>query len=344
MDLVRKLFDQGFDLAKPLVFHATKRDPEHAHTLFVRMAQVLQESGTARFVLDNHANHIALPVELSNAAGFNKNGDIPPQVLKYMGFDRVVVGTVTKDVWQGNSRPRCVRYTRTESLVNWMGLPGIGASAVAKQLHSYGLHRVPLTINLMSTPGKQGDHLLEDLQATVVALRDVPYVDRFELNISCPNTHGSGGNMDARREYQSNLDAMLKTVSDNLLFRHHLWLKVSPDLDEHGVKEIVDVAQGYKVIGYTTTNTTTKHDPEYISPSPGKGGGSGNAVYADSFRVQQLFQNHSNASYIACGGINSIERVHERTRDPATIGIQMYTPVIFGGPRFLRKLRQNAKE
>ena len=67
-------------------------------------------------------------------AGLNKNAEIPPSTMKYLGFDRVVIGTVTNDKWKGNPKPRIARYPSTESLVNWMGLPGEGAEKIVERL------------------------------------------------------------------------------------------------------------------------------------------------------------------------------------------------------------------
>ena len=88
-----------------------------------------------------------LLVKISNAAGFNKNADIAPSVLEALGFNRVVIGTVTHDKWKGNPRPRMKRFPKTNSLVNWMGLPGHGSKRVAERLYDYDNQSVPLTIN-----------------------------------------------------------------------------------------------------------------------------------------------------------------------------------------------------
>ena len=149
MNLVRQSFDEFYDLIKPAVFRLTAKDPEVAHEIFIRFCQSIYKVGIERFVLDNPCNKLSPGFEISNAAGFNKNGEIAPSVLKYFGFDRCVVGTVTGEKWDGNPRPRCVRYPKTESLVNWMGLPGIGAEQVAENLNDYRSSGVPLTINFV---------------------------------------------------------------------------------------------------------------------------------------------------------------------------------------------------
>ena len=212
MDVLRSAFDKFYNSISCFVFALTKKDPEKASEFFKFFLRTLYRVGIDSLILDNAINYYDCGVPISNAAGLNKNGEIPPITLKYMGFDRVVVGTVTGDEWSGNSRPRVRRYPKTESLINWMGFPGVGVERVAENLRGYGNHGVPLTINFMSTPGKKGDVLLSDLEKTIRMTRDLSSVDRFELNISCPNTGCSSGCLDARDEYIGGLVGMLETV------------------------------------------------------------------------------------------------------------------------------------
>ena len=104
----------------------------------------------------------------------------------------------------------------------------------------------------------------------------------------------------------------------------------------------------HRINGVVTTNTTTRHDTDYIPVSPmidGKqvGGASGNAVYENSLQVQRKYNGRIkemglNWKIIACGGINSWEKIDERIgRD--VVGIQIFTPLIYSGTRLLRELR-----
>jgi dihydroorotate dehydrogenase len=340
MEIIRRFLEESYLLFKPLIFAATKNNPEIAHNFIINKANYLNEKNLDKFLFDCSVNKKYSGLELSPAAGFNKNGDIHPLFLKYLGFERVVVGTVTHDFWEGNPKPSIMRYPESESLVNWMGLPGKGSKRVAEKLQSYGNYNVPLTINLMSTPQKQGKELMKDLEGTVLDLRDIKGVDRFELNISCPNTHNKSGKMDSRSEYQEQIGEMLYTLRKLILPSQELYLKVSPDLDIEGVEEIISVIKEHTIKGIVSTNTTTNHDPRYIADSPGKGGASGNAVYESSLKVQKMFNKlkDNNLKIIACGGIDSIERLNERLNNGA-IEIQIYTPLIFKGPKLLRKLK-----
>ncbi len=271
MDFFRRGFDFFYDITKPAIFWATRKDPEKAQHLFVSSLRLLEKLKLGKIILDNSANKL-WDVSISNAAGFNKNAEIPPQILDYLGFDRVVIGTVTYDAWQGNPRPRTRRYIETESLVNWMGLPGIGAERV-KENHRKYKSCIPLTINLMATPGKKGETALRDLENSVLTLRSIPLVDRWEVNISCSNTINSTGELDARREYQKELDNVLSVVGGSKNKNQYVDLKVSPDLTSPEIDAILETSSRHPVAGFTTTNTTTIHNPIFIPESPGKGGG-----------------------------------------------------------------------
>ncbi len=333
MKLLRQSFDAFYDLIKHPVFWTTKKDPEVAHNLFTWFCRTLHKTGLENILLADSKSQ-SNNVQISNAAGFNKNAEIPPSVLKAFGFDRVVIGTVTYDSWDGNPRPRIVRFPKTNSMVNWMGLPGVGAKEVRANLKQNLNYRtdVPVTLNLMATPGKVGEEVLDDLYKTVFYFKDVYDVDRFELNISCPNTSHS------RESYQRQLDSMLGVIEKSRRSGQEIYEKVSPDLEESDVDKILEVSADHDVIGFTTTNTTTNHNQEFIPEIPGKGGASGDAVYEASLRVQKLFADRTNHRLIACGGISSPERMKERLENGAS-EIQIYTPFIFSGPRLLRKLR-----
>ncbi|MBI2667646.1 hypothetical protein HYX17_02640 [Candidatus Woesearchaeota archaeon] len=348
MDTIRVAFDLFYDLIKPVVFKLTDKDPQTAHELFIKFCKLIHRFGLEELILDNKRNNSILPFELSNAAGFNKNGDIPPTVLNFLGFERVVVGTVTYDRWDGNPRPTIRRYPETESMVNWMGLPGVGAKEVAQRLASYGNHGVPITINIMSTPGKQGNELLRDLEGTILSTRNLNYVNRFELNVSCPNTHGKSGEMDARDENLRMLDYMLKVMDKCLHHYQEAYFKVSPDSTSADIDDTINVAKEHNIRGVVIGNTTTQHNKKYIPISPminGKqvGGASGNAVYTNSLKVQKAYDKKikdigKDWKLIVCGGINSLERLSDRLMYGAN-GIQIYTPLVFSGPKLLRELR-----
>lgn len=310
-----------------MLFYFTRKDPEKAHDLLVNASKFLRKTSLDNLLLRYSHDKKNPQIEISNAAGFNKNGEIHPQFLRYLGFDRVVVGTVTAESWSGNPRPRIKRYVKKESLVNWMGLPGEGVDRVAENLSAHGSHEVPLTINLASTPGKTGNYLLKDLEKTITILKYLPYIDRFELNISCPNIAD-------KNYYLIDLKDIIKCANENKSSQE-LYIKISPNLGISEIENICEACMEFGARGVTISNTT-----ELIYSY---GGTSGNELYSSSLETQKLFynfltKNNLDLDIIACGGINSLERLAERKKYGAN-KIQVYTPLIFKGPKLLRELK-----
>lgn len=337
MDVLRDGFDGFYDLIKPVVFKLTKKNAKIAHKLFVGSLRGLRACRLSELVLDSSTNYIKGPCEISNAAGFVKDAEIDPRDMKLLGFDRVVVGTVTYDYNEGNSGQTIWRFPETKSLVNREGLPGVGEEGIARRLYGYGYHGVPLTISLMATPGKSGDALLYDLEKTALSFRDVPYVDRFELNISCPNIKRDG----VRLKNVVSPGEMIDAVKGSIFSRQELYVKVSPDSSCLEHDKLIEIGERFGVDGYVTTNTTKRHDPKYITEELEEGGASGDAVWVASIGTQKYFAERvgDDVELIGCGGVRSAERMRERLSIGNCKEIQIFTPVIFEGTGLLRKLR-----
>lgn len=340
--------EESYLVSKPIIFYLTSKDPEVAHEKIIQSANFLNKIRLDKFLFEHSDNEIYSKLKISNGAGFNKNGDIPPMFLKYLGFDRVVVGTVTHESWDGNPRPRIIRYPETESIFNKMGLPGKGSKAVAETLFNYRKYDIPLTINLMSTPEKKGNNVLMDLQATVEDTRGVPNVDRYQLNISCPNTKTSEGKTDARSEHFKQMPDMIMAVREMIFPFQELEVKISPDLEVEDILQTIEILKKYNIHRIVVGNTTTHHNPRYIPVSPGKGGVSGNAVFWPSLMTQRRFNRRIKRDDLeikitACGGINSPDKLKERIAEGAD-EIEIYTPLIFKGPKLIRELRKSFEE
>jgi len=335
MNIIRNIIDSDYEVRRSQIFERTKDDPEIAHVEFIKIAKEIHDFRLEGLLFNCSENRDNPGFEISNAAGFNKNGDIPPTFLKYLGFDRVVVGTVTADPWKGNSeRPRIWRFPETASMVNYLGLPGEGAETVAENISRYRKHRVPLTVSLMSTPGKTGDDALKDVRKTVRIMRDAYGVDRFQFNGSCPNT----------QEAENMLEAYLQSIREGAYPYQTIEIKVSPDIDEGEAEKIIKIGEEAGVRAIVTTNTAKVHDSNYIPNSPGKGGASGHAVYDISFEVQKMMELkldeiNSGIEIVAVGGIDSAHKARERTSSPRAKGIELYTGLIYRGPKLLRELR-----
>lgn len=326
MDLTRKFFDDFYDRIKGPVFKATQRDPEYAHKLFGFFCRQLYLTGMDRLLKVNLDSDIIL----SNAAGFNKDCEIPPRVLQNYGFNRIKIGSVNGEDWPGNERPRMIRVPEKESLVNWMGLNSLGAVVIAPILDKY--HRkgfdVKVTISVTPTPDPSWsrERRLEDVIKTINAFRDFNYVDRFEYNPSCPNT-------EIKKEDQLGETGQMLRLFRDLAFDKELYVKCSPDWDDKYIQDFI-LRTFDLVDGYALTNTTTQH-------GYGRGGGSGELVWPHSIRTQKEFYEilkGTEKKRVACGGINSKERI-KICQDYGATEFDIFTPFIFRGTKLLRELK-----
>lgn len=327
MKLIRDILDSTYPLTKQLMFLMNENK---AHRFFTKFSQLTVKLGLEKFLLDNPYNYYS-DIPISNAAGFNKNGEIPIIFLEYLGFNRAVIGTVCAKSYYGNPEPNIKRIKETESMINWMGLPGKGVQYISDQIKNHN-SKIPITINLAPTP--ESKNILDDLAMTIRYTKDIPNVDRYELNISCPNT-------DKIKDYKSSLKDQLQVVQTEKRKSQEIYIKISPDLKEDEITAVLETISEHKINGITCTNSTKFHDPKYIKNSPRKGGASGNALYEKSLNTQKKIYDktkNSELKIIACGGINSKERLTERVNAGAS-EIQIFTPLIFKGPKLIRELR-----
>lgn len=329
MDFVRTCFDNFYNLLKSRLFYVTQKDPEIAHDLFVLGSRILNILSLEKLFLDNRENYLHLPFEISSAAGVDKNARVHPRIFKYLGFDRIVIGTVTGKYWPGHPRPRIKRNLLEKSLINQIGWNNDGAEIIAERLKSYGDHRVPTTINIGPTPNPKlsVEERIEDVEKTIKNFKDIPNVHRFEYCPSCPNIDIT------KEENQRLLGKLVSFIQSRIYPKQDLYVKISPDLNEKEIDETINATYDF-VRGYVTTNTTIRHDYR-------TGGGSGNILYPHSLETQKRFYEilkDTEKKIIACGGIDSIEKVKERLSLGAE-EIQLYTPLIFSGPKLLREFR-----
>jgi len=264
-------------------------EPETSHRIFISSMRLFQSTK----IRLNYGG-----VELSNAAGLDKNGEIPLGLYN-LGFDRAVVGTITNKPYQGNPLPRIFRLDT--DMINRMGFPNDGSYAIAKRLEKV---RVPVTANIQSTPG------YDDIAQTIDDLDSIECIDRYEVNISCPNVPCS-----------LDLDDILENTDRT---DKDIYVKIAP---EGEIQNIIKVASRHRVKGITVSNSLK-------TPA---GGLSGSTIYETSLAMQKRIREYTDLDLIACGGIDSKKRAEERIRYGAN-GLQIFTPLIYNGPALIKEI------
>jgi dihydroorotate dehydrogenase len=329
MKVLREGIERWYEKHRDAIFKKFP-DPEDAHEWAIKRAQLVDRLGLAGLLLGHLDRDAGFYCTLVNAAGSNKNGDIPAEVMRHLGFDINLVGTVTFDTYEGNERPRIQRGDN--GIVNWMGLPGIGVHGVVKNLLQYG-DGLDVRASIASTPGKQGDEMIKDMVDSMQILN--PLVREYEVNISCPNTGEDAW-------YTEHLPVVMDAVAKEAKGKH-LYVKLSPDHTRDEYQAIVDVCNKH-VIGFTLFNTTKQRGVHNIPTELPDGGASGSYVKKLALAQQQVVVDclgEKNGYTInICGGIDNPCYMKKRMGIGPVGEVQVYTGLIYKGPKLLRELKR----
>jgi dihydroorotate dehydrogenase len=192
--------------------------------------------------------------------------------------------------------------------------------------------------------GKNFDTPLEKAVDDYLACLRAVYAtaDYVTVNISSPNTPGL-------RDLQGeeSLDQLLTelvSTREMLSSTHHkrvpLLVKIAPDLDEPALLSICRVLLKSGVDGVVATNTTTARPASLRSMHARESGGlSGAPLHAASVSVIEFLRERLGPAFpiIGVGGISSVETARA-TRSAGANLIQLYTGLIYEGPRLVRQL------
>ncbi|MBJ7257897.1 MAG: quinone-dependent dihydroorotate dehydrogenase [Chthoniobacterales bacterium] len=275
---------------------------------------------------------ICFPNTVGLAAGMDKNAVALP-AWPLMGFGFVEIGSVTALAQPGNPQPRVFRLPRQRALLNRLGFNNEGASAVAARLARWkksGLWpRVPVGINL----GKSRTARLEDAAADYAecfrVLRE--HGDYFAVNVSSPNTPGL-------RELQAagHLRGILRALRKVNVAGKPVLVKISPDLAEDDIRDIVAAGEEEGAAGWIATNTTIDHS-SLPAGCDEEGGLSGAPLRERATRVVRLLAERATKPVIGVGGVAGADSAREKLEAGASL-VQLYTGLVYEGPALPRRI------
>ncbi len=306
----------------------TLPEAEVSHNLILRLLQLasplagaLQPANYPRLRVSAFGLEFPNPIGL--AAGFDKNGVAVP-ALAALGFGHVEVGTVTPRPQPGRSRPRLFRLAKDRALINRLGFPSRGAEAVARNLSRLKNRRFVLGVNVGPNAGSVG---VEDFvqAATMVA----PYADYLTINVSSPNTAGLRGMQQA--ETLAGLLAALDWLDKTLL------VKISPDLSDGELHEILDVLCAKAVAGVVVANTTVDRPPHLQASADG--GLSGRPLRERATQLVSKAYRHTAGKLpiIGVGGVATAQDALDKIEAGACL-VQLYTGFVYQGPFVARDI------
>ncbi len=320
-----------------------KLDPEKAHNLSLSCLKIV---GKFPFILKKISKPIedsALERELFGlkfknpvglAAGLDKNAKYYKE-LSMLGFGFIEIGTVTPRPQPGNEKKRLFRLVEDSAIINRMGFNNEGVEAVLKRLKKNT--SVLIGGNIGKNTAIPPEGYTTDYIECFEKLH--PVVDYFTLNVSCPNVNSHAKLNDT--DYLKELIAEIQSLNKTKEKQKPILLKISPDLTDEQLLDIIELVKETKIDGIIATNTTTSRE-NLISPyQDEKGGLSGKPLKERSTEVIRFLAKHSNKAFpiIGVGGIHSAKDALEKIEAGADL-VQIYTGFIYKGPKLIRKINK----
>ncbi|MEM8554408.1 MAG: quinone-dependent dihydroorotate dehydrogenase [Pseudomonadota bacterium] len=306
-----------------------RMDPERAHNLALwalRKGMSGDQDPITSSRLETKLASLTLPNPLGLAAGFDKNADALPALLR-SGLGFIEVGATTPLAQPGNPKPRLFRLPKNQAVINRFGFNNNGAMAMAERLAT---KRPKGIVGLNLGANKDSKDRIADYGSVMVTCG--AHIDFATVNVSSPNT-------EALRDLQGK-EALWALLSEVVEARaqlpdHHrppVFLKIAPDIHPDSLADIAEIAMKSSLNGIIATNTTVKR-PMLDSPHAGEMGGlSGAPLFNRSTavlaRMHELTE--GKVPLIGVGGIGSAEDAFTKVLAGAT-ALQMYSALAYHG-------------
>ncbi len=329
-----------FSFLRPFIFNL---DPEKAHDLAIKSLKYnfLPKN---LFSVENEeilktklfGKQIENPIGL--AAGFDKSAEVYNEIFK-IGFGFVEVGTVTPKQQFGNEKPRIFRLEKDKALINRLGFNNDGSEVVRKRIES----NVPnglLGINI--GPNKNTSNMLNDFIECAEVF--FPLGNYVTINISSPNTEGL---RDFHKpETLKELLLKINEIREKSNFRKCFLLKISPDLEDSSINNIINLSLQNNIDGFILTNTSDRNRENLLDNKKNeKGGLSGKPIKSLSTNLIKKFYRELKGKIpiIGVGGVDSGRSVYEKLAAGAS-AVQLYTGMIYKGPTIVKEIKKELIE
>jgi dihydroorotate dehydrogenase len=315
-------------LARPLLL---RLDPERAHEWAI---WALRRIPLPQRALDDprlavSAIGLQFPNPLGLAAGFDKNGEVTEPVLR-LGFGFTEVGTVTPLAQPGNPRPRLFRLAHDEALINRLGFCGGGFAAVHERLASRKKRLGIVGINLGAN--KDSRDSVNDYVQGIKVFADV--ADYFTINVSSPNTPGLRDLQQPHLldDLLARVLAV-RDIQIERFGRISVLLKIAPDLSLVELDTIIACARARKIDGLIISNTTVARPVFLQDPEKGQEGGlSGKPLFGPSTKLlaAAYLRTENQFPLVGTGGVDSAKTAFAKIEAGASL-VQLCTAFVFRG-------------
>lgn len=324
-----------YNLIKPILFSF---DPEDIHKISFKLIPFIPKSIKKLYLVEDKVlNKELFGIKFKNpvglAAGLDKDGLIYNHLSDF-GFGFVEIGTVTPLKQIGNEKPRLYRLLKDNALINRMGFNNKGIYNMINNLDK-NKNKSILGINVGKNKLTENKNAYIDYIYCISKLEK--YADYFTINISSPNTPNL-------RELQKpeDLKNLLLHIVDYTMTEKPLILKISPDINNKELEDIVKASEGL-IDGFIATNTTIDRDNIDKKYKSLAGGLSGLPLRDKSTDVIYMLNKLTELPIIGSGGIMSVEDANEKIDAGADL-IQIYTGFIYKGPKLIKDINESLRK
>lgn len=352
-------FSQSYKkILKPVFFQF---DAEVVHDFMTNSGELLGKFAATRQLTQKlfAFEHEALTQRIGNStfknpiglsAGFDYNARLT-SILPSVGFGFASVGTVTRNYYEGNPKPRLGRLPQSKSLLVNKGFKSLGIERVLNnhvKLVDAGF-QVGISIGATNSPQTSTTSAqIEDIVSSFSYLKnhqralDFAY---YELNISCPNVRGSGNLASPQ-----SLTTVLTELA-SLKLKKPLWVKfpIEQSFEESKPLLKIMIEQGVQavVIGNLakSRNNSALHLDELKTIEQAKGNFSGKPTWKlSNALIQQTYKTFGNdIKIVGVGGVFSAADAYKKITLGASL-VQLITGMIFMGPQLIGQINQGFVE
>ena len=325
-----------FSILKPFLFNL---DPETAHNLAIKSlkfnylpSKIFEVENEQMLNIKLLGKSFSNPIGL--AAGFDKSAEVYNSLLKF-GFGFIEIGTVTPLKQFGNPKPRIFRLDDDGALINRLGFNNDGIEIIKNRIKSEKKKGV---VGINIGPNKNTKDQKNDFCLGLKNFFDI--ADYITVNISSPNTEGLRDFHD--QEKLKDLLLSLNKIKKNNKTNIPLLLKISPDIKDNHISEIVEAATKNDISAIILTNTTNSNRDYLVSEAKKEEGGlSGEPMQQISTNIIKKFYKQLNGKIpiIGVGGVNSGKSAYEKIIAGASL-LQLYTGFIYRGPSTAKDIKK----
>lgn len=249
-------------LIRPVLF---RFNAETAHNMTFQILGALRHIPFARSVvrliykkespeLEKELFGLTFKNPVGLAGGLDKNGEYYNDMANF-GFGFVEIGFLTPEPQDGNPKPRCFRVVQDNAIINRMGINNKGVRNAVENLKKIRPETI-VAANISKNATSINEDAAKDYERAFALLYD--FVDMFVINISCPNVVG----LTSLQDVSFLSDIMDKLLSLRMYFDEYrpILIKLSPDIPQQQLDEIIDYALMSGIDGVVAGNTTRSRD------------------------------------------------------------------------------------